>query len=574
LFFSVTKVRWLLTLSCILGACAPDASYESEPVGLDDYDPEPVAREVSRNGEVKVRIVAGNISSGNQQAYLDHGIRILRGLHPDITLLQEFNYGANSTTALRSFVDQAFGPEFVYYREPGSAQIPNGVISRYPILEAGNFKDTQVSNRSFAWARIDVPGSTDLVAISVHLLTANATVRDVEAQQLVNNIHMFPGDYVVLGGDFNTKERTEPALGTLSQVLVTSGPFPVDLAGADGTNASRSKPYDWVLGNSSLVAHEVPVLIGQNSFPHGFVADTRVYQPIADLAPALSSDSGATNMQHMAVVRDFALPGDSPAHAVTVVSPNGGETWVADSTHEIVWTSEGVDDVTVEWSPDGIHWTVVASSADGPSGRIGWTVPSQATSAAQIRISGVDVSASDVSDTPFNITIPEDPEEPEEPEPTGARVIINEVLINETGSNVDGEFVELVNIGDVEADLSGWKISDSREVRHTFPSGTKLAPGKAIVVFGDSAGIPAGTPNAFGASTHTLALSNSGDTVTVANGSTVVDRVAFASSLGSSDGVSANRSPDLSSSGGFLLHDKVATGRKSSPGQRASGTSF
>jgi len=50
------------------------------------------------------------------------------------------------------------------------------------------------------------------------------------------------------------------------------------------------------------------VTIGAASFLNGLVVDTRIYTPIADLAPALTGDSGAPSMQHMAVVRDFTLP--------------------------------------------------------------------------------------------------------------------------------------------------------------------------------------------------------------------------------------------------------------------------
>jgi hypothetical protein len=50
------------------------------------------------------------------------------------------------------------------------------------------------------------------------------------------------------------------------------------------------------------------VLIGPSSFADGAVVDTRVFDPISDLAPALATDSGAPSMQHMAVVRDVVLP--------------------------------------------------------------------------------------------------------------------------------------------------------------------------------------------------------------------------------------------------------------------------
>jgi len=568
LFRSVTKVRWLLTLSCVLVACAPDATVDSEPRGLDEYDPEPAFRETLQGEGVRVRIAAGNITSGNQQAYLDPGIRIFRGIRPDIALVQEFNYGSNTTAALRSFVDQAFGPDYVYYREPGSAQIPNGIVSRYPILEAGNVRDTNVSNRSFAWARIDIPGDVDLVAISVHLLTSGTTARQSEAVQLVNLVNMFPGDYVVLGGDFNTTVRTEPCVATLSSVLVTSGPYPVDLAGKDGTNASRSKPYDWVIGSPALDALEIPIAIGANQFPDGFVADTRAYPMIGDLAPAVTSDSGATNMQHMAVVREFAIPADGdtgPPASVVVTAPNGGESWIAGTAHDITWTAEEVAEVQVEVTLDGVNWTLIDDVVDAASGQLTWTVPAQATQAARIRVSAVAGSASDVSDAPFNITVP--------PPQTAARVIINEILANEPGGDVDKEYVEIVNIGDTEADLSGWTLADARQVRHTFPSGTRLAGHRALVVYGDAAGVPAGMSNGVGASTHMLSLSNSGDSVILAKAGVNVDRVSFTSTLTAQDGVSMNRSPDADPAASFLLHNRVST-RTTSPGTRADGASF
>src|SRR4051812_17963610 len=104
---------------------------------------------------VPVRLMAANITSGNLQSYdTGEGIRIFKGTKPDVVMIQEFNYGDGSATAIRSFVDTTFGTSFSYYREAG-AQIPNGIISRWPIIASGEWDDTQVTNRDFAWARID-----------------------------------------------------------------------------------------------------------------------------------------------------------------------------------------------------------------------------------------------------------------------------------------------------------------------------------------------------------------------------------------------------------------------------------
>jgi endonuclease/exonuclease/phosphatase family metal-dependent hydrolase len=274
-------------------------------------DPTPAARGYygyGVGGATRVRIVAGNLTSGNYQAYEAPGTRIFQGLKPDIALIQEFNVGDNAPATVRAWVDTTFGASFFMYRESG-AQIPNGIVSRYPILQSGIWEDPVSPNREFAYARIDVPGPKDLWAISVHLLTTDAS-RPAEATQLVGYINtMVPvGDYLVIGGDLNSDTRTEPAITTLGQVVNIAAPFPVDQVGDGDTNAGRTKPYDWVMLDNDLEAIETAVTIGANSFPNGLVFDSRVYTPLADVSPVLMSDSAAVNMQHMGVVKDVVFP--------------------------------------------------------------------------------------------------------------------------------------------------------------------------------------------------------------------------------------------------------------------------
>ncbi len=115
-------------------------------------------------------------------------------------------------------------------------------------------------------------------------------------------------DYIVLGGDFNTDHRHEPCVAALSGILKTDGEPPQDNVGDDDTNASRKKPYDWVLADAELHPRMVAVKIGAASFDHGLVFDSRVFMPLSDLPPVKQNDSGAPNMQHMAVIKDFELP--------------------------------------------------------------------------------------------------------------------------------------------------------------------------------------------------------------------------------------------------------------------------
>ena len=84
-----------------------------------------------------IRTVAANITSGNSQSYEGPGTRILQGLQPDVVMLQEFNVGNSSSTAeVRSWVNTTFGSDYSYFRESYNG-IPNGVISRWPLVDSG-----------------------------------------------------------------------------------------------------------------------------------------------------------------------------------------------------------------------------------------------------------------------------------------------------------------------------------------------------------------------------------------------------------------------------------------------------
>jgi endonuclease/exonuclease/phosphatase family metal-dependent hydrolase len=140
-----------------------------------------------------VRIVASNLTSGNHQTYSpdngNHsnpegaGARILQGLRPDIVLIQEFN----TSIPARQWVNATFGQEFSFYQE-ANAEIPNGIISRFPILESGEWIDPEEKNRDFVWARIALPDASRILAISVHLSAKKSSKRATEARELVRLI--------------------------------------------------------------------------------------------------------------------------------------------------------------------------------------------------------------------------------------------------------------------------------------------------------------------------------------------------------------------------------------------------
>ncbi|MFI9114334.1 lamin tail domain-containing protein [Streptomyces venezuelae] len=152
-----------------------------------------------------------------------------------------------------------------------------------------------------------------------------------------------------------------------------------------------------------------------------------------------------------------------------------------------------------------------------------------------------------------------------------ANVSINEVLANEPGSSTAGEAVEIVNTGGTAISVDGWTLRNGTTVRHTFAAGTTLQPGKAITVFGAASAIPGGVA-AVAASTGGLSLSNSGGQVLLRDAAgTTVQLMTYTSSQADADGVSLNRSPDGSASGGWAKHNTISS-LTSLPGRHADGT--
>ncbi|MEM7355734.1 MAG: lamin tail domain-containing protein, partial [Acidobacteriota bacterium] len=148
-----------------------------------------------------------------------------------------------------------------------------------------------------------------------------------------------------------------------------------------------------------------------------------------------------------------------------------------------------------------------------------------------------------------------------------------------TRSATHDEFIELLNPSFDAVDISGWTLSDGIQVRHTFAANTVIPGREAAVVFGG--GTPTGsfgnaTANGlvFTASTGSLSLNNAGDTVTLADDSSVTVQSETYNGAGG-DNQSLVRDPDYTNTP-FVKHS-VAVGSNGglySPGTRISGQAF
>ena len=254
-------------------------------------------------GTVPVTIATANLSDNTSQSYEEVGIRLLQALRPDIVAIQEFNYKTGNTQDL---VRRMFGPGYQFARESGGVRLPNGVISRYPIVAFGQWDDPYVLNRRFFWATIAIPGPKPLHVVSVHLVQNHSERRGPEARQLLKFIRAQfpPDDYVALCGDFNIATRDSEALAELTQWFVDD-PHPADQQGNKNTNASRNRPYDFVLPNPALAKYHAATVLDGQSFPAGLVFDSRLWNPPP---PPAEREDSARDLQHLPVMKTFRIP--------------------------------------------------------------------------------------------------------------------------------------------------------------------------------------------------------------------------------------------------------------------------
>lgn len=268
-------------------------------------------------------VMAANLSiqlSAGVSFYEDTAGRIFQGLKPDVVAVQEFIVAADPNSR-RAYVDQYFGTNYSFHVESvtndGQA-LPNGIISRWPILQAGEWADTNINNRDFAWATIDLPGPRDLHVVSVHIKATSGSTNDpltrlAQATALHDLISTsFPAaDYVVLAGDLNLEDRNEAALRALTNLL-SDAHQPADQYFDRDSNSTRSNPFDLVLPNFTLASNEVPTVLAGQMFPDGLVFDGRLWPSLP--SPILPGDTAPTGRQHMAVMKTFALQPVTPGY--------------------------------------------------------------------------------------------------------------------------------------------------------------------------------------------------------------------------------------------------------------------
>jgi hypothetical protein len=115
---------------------------------------------------------------------------------------------------------------------------------------------------------------------------------------------------------------------------------------------------------------------------------------------------------------------DLTAPTVTVLSPNGGETWESGAEHPILWSATdnvGVTTVDISYSSDGGSTWIPLATGESNDGTYPWTVPSNYSTNCQVRVQAYDAKGyetEDQSNGSFAIVAPNiPPAQPHNPAP-------------------------------------------------------------------------------------------------------------------------------------------------------------
>jgi len=341
-------------------ACAPSSLTETLPAS-EQATTSNVGCSPLLPKDVPLRVVSANLatavktgSNGNRDIvvarYDQHGQRILASLQPDILLLQECIFENDTTQGLEAYFQPIFFNRPVFWYRPqlsravGGAH-PDCIVSAYPFVERGfspnrmgktanqnneanpaNDENNTHGRRNAIWVRFLLPSNRNLWVVTAHFSSpkdGNDTPQVLQAQALVQGVEALTSrgndDLVIFGGDLNTISAESKALRVLANFFVVPAagdePVPMDRDRATATNTGRTTISDWLLITPPLVEHEQKFNVGNDTFDHGFIFDTRTYSPselteiFAEIPESLRAreEDSRQAMTHMALLRTFSF---------------------------------------------------------------------------------------------------------------------------------------------------------------------------------------------------------------------------------------------------------------------------
>jgi len=102
------------------------------------------------------------------------------------------------------------------------------------------------------------------------------------------------------------------------------------------------------------------------------------------------------------------LEDENLSSSIQIISPNGGESFVAGTVDTIKWTSSNVDSIKIELTTNnGSNWALIKDSVKASLGTFAWIIPNTPSTQCKIRISNfINGLVGDSSNVSFTIALP------------------------------------------------------------------------------------------------------------------------------------------------------------------------
>ncbi len=158
----------------------------------------------------------------------------------------------------------------------------------------------------------------------------------------------------------------------------------------DWTWKKLNKVYSYTAGKTDSVI--VSPILHFNPNNNTLFAIT----PFVNSAPYLRVETHSTNQHKYYDAGSPAIwyTNVGALESIDLTNPVGGETFNANSSTTIEWTSNGIDEFKVYYASSGNNWSLLTTTA---SNSYSWTVPENNTSSAKIKVTNTDNTVGDSS---------------------------------------------------------------------------------------------------------------------------------------------------------------------------------
>ncbi len=292
---------------------------------------------------------------------------------------------------------------------------PDGDVVTYTIHFGTDFNPPLVATGATA-AAYDPPGDLQIGAM-YHWQIA-ATDGSITSTGPVWSFRTIAPDLSTSSKEVSKEAASAGEILTYTLRLVNSGQL--DASGAKLTDtlpmsATWVGGLTWTGGGHAAYADRVVTWSGAMAIGQSVLITYRLQlndsmPEGATVSNVASLDDGMGQVLNLGATTTI----DNSAPAVTVVSPNGDESWVTNKTYFVTWSVSDANlsagPVTILYSLDGgSSWEIVASGVAN-TGSYPWTTPGSETGQALVKVEAMDKAGHvgwDQSDSLFGIALPE-----------------------------------------------------------------------------------------------------------------------------------------------------------------------